>query len=219
VTDFIANRRFSILLLALVSNILFAPLLGRISPQIAFTLLIVIMVFVLGNNRKIIFSYIALACVALIFSWAHFANTNDQNILILTHLFSFTTLTFAIALIIGNIFSNNEVTIDTIAESLCAYLLLGFAFAAIYGLIDTLQPGSFLSSISGQVISFSDEDSGLNRIYFSFITLLTVGYGDIVPNTPPAKLTSIIEGFAGQVYLVVLIARLVGMHVSQRTNH
>ena len=176
------------------------------------------MVFVLGPNRKIIFSYIALACAALLFSWAHLANSNDQNILILTHVFTFSALALAIVLIIKNIFSNDAVTIDTISESLCAYLLLGFAFASIYGLLDTILPGSFLSSINGQIISFSSEDAGLNRIYFSFITLLTVGYGDIVPNLPAAKLVTIIEGFFGQVYLVVLIARLVGMHVSQRGN-
>lgn len=217
-TDFISNCRFSLLLLALIINILLAPVLGRVGSQIAFTLLIVIIVFVLGNNRKIIFSYIMLACVALFFSWAHIGNSSNQHILILMHLFTFTALSFAIALIIKNIFANDEVTIDTIAESLCAYLLLGIAFAAVYGLIDTLHAGSFLSSLSGQIISFSGEDSGLNRLYFSFITLLTVGYGDIVPNSPPAKLTTIIEGFIGQVYLVVLIAKLVGMHVSQRSN-
>lgn len=176
------------------------------------------MVFVLGDNRKIIFSYITLACAALLFSWANLANSNHLNIQVLTHLFSFLALSFAIVLIIKNIFSNDAVTIDTIAESLCAYLLLGFAFASIYGLIDTFQAGSFISSLNSQVVSFSSENDGLNRIYFSFITLLTVGYGDIAPNTPPAKLTTIIEGFVGQVYLVVLIARLVGMHVSQRTN-
>lgn len=217
-TDFISNCRFSLLLLALITNILFAPLFGRISSQIAFSLLIIIMVFVLGHNRKVIFSYITLACAALLFSWAHLANSSDQNILILTHVFTFSTLALAIVLVIKNIFSNNAVTIDTIAESLCAYLLLGFAFASIYGLLDTLQPGSFLSSINREIISFSSEDAGLNRIYFSFITLLTVGYGDIVPNLPTAKLVTIIEGFFGQVYLVVLIARLVGMHVSQRGN-
>ncbi len=177
------------------------------------------MVFVLGNNRKVIFSYIAFACAALLFSWANLANSINLNILIFAHLFSFSALTFAIALILKNIFSNDTVTIDTIAESLCAYLLLGFAFASIYGLIDTLQPGSFLSSLNEQIVSFSSEDDGLNRIYFSFITLLTVGYGDIVPNTPPAKLTTIIKGFFGQIYLVVLIARLVGMHIFQRNNN
>ena len=217
--DFISNWRFSLLLAALVTNILLAPLFGGISSHIAFTMLIAIMIFVLGTNRKVIFSYIALACAALLFSWANLANENNASILLLTHLFSFFVLTFAIALIIKNIFSNNLVTIDTIAESLCAYLLLGFAFASVYGIIDTLLPGSFISSLNDQNVSFSGEGDGLNRIYFSFITLLTVGYGDIAPHTTPAKLTTIIEGFFGQVYLVVLIARLVGMHVSQRTNY
>ena len=217
--DFVTRWRFSLLLAALVINILFAPLFGTDVARIAFTTLLILIVFILGNNQKVIFSYIILACAALIFSWIDSTNYSNQTNLILSDLFSFLALTLAMALILKNVFSSNIVTIDTIAASLCAYLLLGFVFGTIYAFIDIVEPNSFKLSPGGGIIIFSHESSSLDRIYFSFITLLTVGYGDIVPNSPPAKLTTIIEGFLGQVYLVVLIARLVGMHVSQRFNN
>lgn len=215
---FISTWRFSLLLLALVGNILLAPLFGHVSSLIAFTLLLSIIVLVIGSNLRVIIVYTAIAFIALITAWLHITNSDSPNIMLASHIFSFLALIFAMGLIIKNIFSNDIVTIDTIAESLCAYLLLGFAFAYIYALIDIVHPNSFISSLSNEFVPFSLNQDGLEKIYFSFITLLTVGYGDIVPASPPAKLTTIIEGFFGQIYLVVLIARLVGMHVSQRAN-
>ena len=222
---FIAKWRFSLLLLALLSNILLAPLFadldlgttsGSIAIQIAFTFLLIIIVFVVGHNKKIIISYITLACVALVFSWINLTS-DSHNISILDHLFSFIVLALAIALVIKEAMLIENVTLDTIAGSLCAYLLMGFAFASVYALIDLVEPNSFVSSITDDT-TISLANSDLDRIYFSFVTLLTVGYGDIVPHSPSAKLTTIVEGFIGQVYLVVLIARLVGVHVSQRSN-
>ena len=225
--DFIANWRFSLLLLALICNILFAPLIAdlnlgattsSISIQLAFTFLLIILVFVVGHNKNLILLYVTIAFSALIFSWIHITNPSHQ-IAILSHLFSFTALTVAITLVIKESMLSEDVTMDTIAGSLCAYLLLGFAFASIYALIDIVAPTSFISSIQGKEGLINLASSDLDRIYFSFVTLLTIGYGDIVPASPPAKLTTIIEGFIGQVYLVVMIARLVGMHVSQNTKH
>ena len=223
---FIADWRFSLLLIALICNILFAPLIadldlgpstGSISIEIAFTFLLIILVFVVGHNKNLILLYTTIAFSALIFSWINILNPS-AFLSILSHLFSFTALTLAITLVIKESLLSEEVTMDTIAGSLCAYLLLGFAFASIYALIDIVAPSSFISSIPGKEGLIDLASSDLDRIYFSFVTLLTVGYGDIVPASPPAKLTTIIEGFIGQVYLVVLIARLVGMHVSQKTH-
>lgn len=226
-TGFIADWRFSLLLIALICNILFAPLIadldlgpstGSISIEIAFTFLLIILVFVVGHNKNLILLYTTIAFSALIFSWINILNPS-LFLSILSHLFSFTALTLAITLVIKESLLSEEVTMDTIAGSLCAYLLLGFAFASIYALIDIVAPSSFISSIPGKEGLIDLASSDLDRIYFSFVTLLTVGYGDIVPASPPAKLTTIIEGFIGQVYLVVLIARLVGMHVSQKSHH
>ena len=217
--DFFTSWRFSLLLIALVCNILFAPLLGHIPALLAFTLLLIIIVLTLSHDKKVIIVYTSLALVALIFAWLKISNYNNLTISISSNLFSFLVLFIAIALIIKRIFSSKLVTADTIASSLCAYLLLGFAFAYIYALIDTLQPGSFVSSLSNESINLGTSTSSPDAIYFSFITLLTVGYGDIVPIGSVAKLTTIIEGFFGQIYLVVLIARLVGMHVSQDNNN
>ena len=108
---------------------------------------------------------------------------------------------------------------DVINASLCAYLLLGLGWTKCYALIEIWQPDSFrmledgIAAFSGQ-----DLDAGVRRVYFSFVTLLTLGYGDVVPVGSIARMSAVMEAFAGQVFLVVLIARLVGIHVGQEMS-
>ncbi len=64
-------------------------------------------------------------------------------------------------------------------------------------------------------MSIDDPETSTRTIYYSFVTLLTLGFGDIVPNTMTGRMCTIVEALMGQVVLVVLVARLVGMHSSQ----
>ena len=220
---FVARWRFTILLVALLLNILLAPLLTSeavdvelITIDIAFFILLIVVVFAVGHNKLIIATYLVLALTTIAFSLTS-DFSSQETIGFYRNLFSMICLTFAMILVIKEVFADEAVTIDTIDGALCAYLLLGFTFISIYAFIDIVRPGSFLSTVDGTPVVLSNTDSMLDRLYFSFITMLTVGYGDIVPYSSAAKLLTIIQGFLGQVYLVVMIARLVGMHVSQRT--
>ena len=90
--------------------------------------------------------------------------------------------------------------------------MIGVGFAFVYGLIEHLQPGSFtgleeLASAPAQVLYF---------LYFSFITMSTLGYGDISPITPHGMTATYIEAIFGQMYLVILVARLVSMYIKNR---
>ena len=76
----------------------------------------------------------------------------------------------------------------------------------------TLQPGSF---------SMAQGQSGKTQIeftYYSFVTLTTLGYGDITPLSSRVKVLSMLEAVVGQIYLVVLVARLVGLHISHSSR-
>lgn len=216
--------RFSILLVALLLNILLAPMLtstvvdfGIITIDIAFTILLMVIVLTVGHNKKIIAIYLVLALITIGLTWAA-QISHSSAVDFYRNLFSITILTVAMFLIIKEVFADANVSIDTINGALCAYLLLGFTFISVYALVDIVDPESFFLTIESVPIDLSQPNSILDRVYFSFITMLTVGYGDIVPHSSSAKLFTIIQGFLGQVYLVVMIARLVGMHVSQSAN-
>jgi hypothetical protein len=95
---------------------------------------------------------------------------------------------------------------ERIFAALDAYLLAGLVFGVCYWALELNWPGSFGAA--------STIDLGLARaIYFSFVTLATLGYGDIVPVSEPAQGLAILEAVAGQLYLTVLVARLVSLYV------
>ncbi|MEI6268436.1 MAG: ion channel [Methylococcaceae bacterium] len=102
----------------------------------------------------------------------------------------------------------NEVTIDLIMAAACAYILLGMIWAYAYYFLESFHPGSFS-------IFENSTDDLVDFNYYSFVTLTTVGYGDILAITRAARALSIFEAITGQLYLAIMISRLVGMHASQ----
>jgi voltage-gated potassium channel len=123
-------------------------------------------------------------------------------------LFSIAILNYAVR--------SGRVTSDKIFAAICAYLLIGYAWAFAYAVLDELQPGAFAAST--EVPRHDYVGRVLQMRYCSFITLTTVGYGDIVPRTPGARTMVILEAVLGQFYLVALIGRLVGLHIVHGDN-
>jgi voltage-gated potassium channel len=110
---------------------------------------------------------------------------------------------------------SDAVTADLILGAVNVYLMIGIGFAFIYGLIERLQPGSF----TGLEELASSPDQILYFLYFSFITMSTLGYGDISPITPHGMTATYIEAIFGQMYLAILVARLVAMYISSRVGN
>ncbi len=117
---------------------------------------------------------------------------------------------FAVA-ILSYVLGSGKVTWDKIYGAVCAYLLFGYAWTFAYSVIETVQPGSFISLSSPAPHDLVS--SVMQLRYFSFVTLATVGYGDIVPHTPAARTMALLEAILGQFYLVALVGRLVGLHI------
>jgi len=117
---------------------------------------------------------------------------------------------FAVA-ILSYVLRSGKVMSDKIYAAICVYLLLGYGFTFVYSLIEELEPGSFTSLIT---IRPHDLVSRVMQMrYFSFVTLTSVGYGDIVPHSQMARTVALLEAMFGQFYLVALIGRLVGLHI------
>ncbi|MHC5063292.1 MAG: potassium channel family protein [Planctomycetota bacterium] len=122
-------------------------------------------------------------------------------------------------LILRDVFTGFSVDVQRIAGAACFYVLLGLAGAWAYQLIacfDQLYlPGSAAFLERGSQMHIK-EDSLPTFLYFSFVTLTTLGYGDIQPVDPIARLCAGAQALVGQLYLTILVARLVGQHISQR---
>jgi hypothetical protein len=127
---------------------------------------------------------------------------------------------FVTVVVLRHILSTKEVTTDTILGAMCAYLLLGMVWAMVFSLIETLAPGSFLHGGQSLAASFPEARQPVisSFIYYSFVTLTTLGYGDITPGSSPAAALSSLEAVTGQLYIAILIARLVAQHIASGRN-
>ena len=105
-----------------------------------------------------------------------------------------------IGVFLRRVFSHGTVTSATVSGALCAYLMLGIAWMLAYMALLKIQPQAFRTASGEPVEAF----------YYSFVTLTTLGYGDITPVTKIAKNLSCLEALVGQIFLVAIVARLVG---------
>lgn len=119
---------------------------------------------------------------------------------------------FIIARLLYFILRAPRVTAEVLAAGISVYVLLGMLWATLYALTARLVPGAFtgVSAAAGRL-------QGFEALYFSFITLTTVGYGDVAPAVPPARMLAMMEAMTGTLYLAVLISRLVSLHAATAT--
>jgi hypothetical protein len=114
-----------------------------------------------------------------------------------------------IVLLIFRIAQSKRVNILEFLESINVYLLLGIAGSVLFGWLYNMKPEAFIAS-TGEFSSQAD------FIYFSFVTMTTLGYGDILPVSPLARSFTIMFSVAGQLYLTMIIAMLVGKYLSEK---
>ncbi|MEM6453006.1 MAG: ion channel, partial [Cyanobacteria bacterium P01_D01_bin.105] len=114
-----------------------------------------------------------------------------------------------------DIWTTSEATADTVRGGISVYMLIGFVWALLYGIVATLEPGAFSPPLFE---SGSSQDSYLKALHFSFTTLTTLGYGDIVPVSDIALVLTNMEAIIGQMYVTIFIATLVGGYLSKHPN-
>lgn len=120
-----------------------------------------------------------------------------------------------------DVVKHEDVTLDKIFGAFCVFLFIGLIWAMIYALLEKFQPGSFSNLPFGRDVlegKFSLQEILSVFIYYSFITLTTLGYGDITPVTSAARSFASLEAIVGQMYLTVLVARLVGLHIAHAST-
>ncbi len=111
--------------------------------------------------------------------------------------------------VMHNVYKDGPVTGHRLRGSVAAYLLLGYLFAAAYRLTHDLLPGAF--TLNAAVLDQGQNLSGI-FMYFSLVTLTTVGFGDVTAVHPVARSLTTLEGVVGTLYPAILIARLVSLH-------
>jgi hypothetical protein len=165
-------------------------------------------IFACANTRRNLVIGVSLATAMLITLFVHnriVSNTADVALSLLGIVF----FGYVIALVLASVFRDSRrVSADTICGALSVYLLLGLLWAFAFALLESAAPGSFSGVDDGA--SFTRYKRFLG---FSFVTLTTLGYGNVVPLTPRADALAVSNAIVGQLYLTVLVARFVALNL------
>jgi hypothetical protein len=114
-----------------------------------------------------------------------------------------------------SVFRDGPVDLNRIIGAASIYIVLGLLWAFIYSLLETIEPGSFhFNPALPRAELVHDHVSEF--MYFSNVTLTTLGYGDIVPVSRPARMFASLQAIVGQLYVAIIIGRLIGLHISQK---
>jgi len=119
-------------------------------------------------------------------------------------------LFFSIYIAIKNILFSGKITANKIVGSLCIYLLIGVIWGLIYILISVIFPEAF---------PLLEHSNRWDYLYFSFVTLTTLGYGDITPSLPLVRSLAYLEAICGQFYLAILVSSLVGAYLTDHNQN
>jgi voltage-gated potassium channel Kch len=137
--------------------------------------------------------------------------TGSADLVAWRELSTLVTLMLFTAVVTGQVYRSGPVTYHRILGAVAVYLLLGLTWANAYAFLHQLRPDAFAGS-------FGEALNSQTWIYYSFVTLTTVGYGDITAVHPVARSLAIAEALTGQLYLAITLARLVSLHVSARAK-
>jgi hypothetical protein len=219
VLKILERSRFAILLACLLGLFLIQPLLPlrpngeeRIGADTALVAVLVACLWSVKRRRSMMLAGLLLIASALVAVWiAHVAPSRTAVLIAL--LGALAAMAFTVGSLLWHVIQEREVRTDTILGGICVYFLLGCAWAMIYSLLEQLQPGS-LSAGSGTL--FRPDQTGTllvpDLLYYSVFVLTTIGPQEVHPISSAARAWTGVEAMTGQLFLVIFISRMVGMH-------
>jgi voltage-gated potassium channel len=213
---------FLVLLISLLLLLVVQPLVvGMPRSTVFFSLLSSILqvaaIFVLAEDRRLrVFAWL-FGLPALFAIWGrHYVPAEHlEPAIVIAHALTSVFLA-ATAILILRYVMTHDITADSVVAAVCAYLLIGIVVGHLCFIVETLDPGAYRVA-DNLTANMEDPDSRSALLtYYSFTTLTTTGYGDIVPNRPLSRTMAWMEAATGQLYLTILIAGVVSMRVSQK---
>jgi ion channel len=214
-------RRFSTvqLLIALALLFFFFPFVeevrgGDIIVSVLLSLVLLSAVLAIADRKLVFFIALVLAIPAIAGRWiSHFRPDLVPPPVFLTA--GLVLIAFVVANLLRFVLRAPSVNAEVLCASISAYLMLGLIWTIAYWLVAQLTPNAFAFNTS---TGAKETMQGFNAFYFSFVTLSTVGYGDITPVSKVARMLAAMEAMTGLLYVAVLIARLVSLYSTPKSR-
>jgi hypothetical protein len=208
------------LLIALALLLIWAPFVeelegGRLVLSVLFSLVMLAAVVAVARRKRSLAIALVLAVPALTARWISYFRPDLVHPAVFL-VCALLLLAFVIGHLLHFILHAPVVTVEVLCGSIAAYLMLGVMWTVAYWLVDQLTPGGAFSFNTSRG---PESMNGFTGFYFSFITLSTVGYGDITPVSRAARWLAAMEAMTGLLYVAVLIARLVSVYSSTKRDN
>ncbi len=208
---FFKGNRFIIFLILLISMFSITPFienpfLEHLYTTINYTLLLMSGLYAFSDVQNFLKFTMIFFILAIVIDWIEFFHPGGQLINTIQPLITVLVLILLLILTLRSIFIAREITKNVIFGALCAYILIGYIGTFLAMAVAIFYPGSF--NIDGSL-------TGMEAFYFSFVTMTTLGYGDILPLSEQARALSIVLSILGPMYVAILISMLVGKYASK----
>jgi len=177
---------------------------GQLINTALLTLVMLSGLVVIGARRGTLLLAMVLVVPGVVARWVN--HYRPESMPVVVHL-TFAVLFLALVGVkfLQFILRAPRVTVQVLEAGISTYLVFGLLWALAYMMVDGLIPGAFAFSVAGDSMAQS-------AIYYSFVTLTTMGYGDITPVSRVARMLAMLESTTGVLYMSILIARLVGLY-------
>ncbi len=204
---------FLMLILALaVPNFLPPGTAVHLAVQLLITGILLAGLTSVSGGRRLLVLGIVVVIPAIALSWL--ARLIDHKLIIASNILAIAFLLYLSILIINYLLQAKRADANTIYGAICVFMLLGFIWGLAFFVFEVIDP----SALSGGVTEYEDVGGLLEAtsaaLYLSFVTLTTLGYGDITPTSNPTRTLAVIEAIIGQLFLIVMISRFVGLNVA-----
>ena len=201
------------LLAAILSMIIGSPFLDdlfhyAVIPDIFITIIFVSGIYAISRKKLHIYIALVLAIPMFIGVWSAYI-FQAYKLVVLGHFFGALFIGFVISLLINFIFYEKEITKEVIFAAVVVYLLMAIMLSNAYLILEFFNPGSFS-------LPEGPSRNTFQYLYFSFVTITTLGYGDISPVLPIARFLVFMEAVIGVFYMAILVASLIGVSLSDR---
>jgi hypothetical protein len=208
------DRGLSIFLVTLVA-IIVVPALGPVGPpgrllgDALISMMLVSGAAAVADRPRAVLIVSVITVAALLVRWASWLFPT-ADLAVWREISTLATLVVLCCVVLALVLRRGPITPRRIQGAIAVYLLLGFIWAQAYELVALWHPGAFTGAVDGR--------GSLPWMYYSFVTLTTMGYGDIMPVHPLARAVAVLEALTGQLYLAIMLARLVSLELQSRRD-
>jgi voltage-gated potassium channel len=213
------SANFIYLLIGLLVILVGGPLVSEFRAQniplvwqIAFSVTLIIGLWSLMESRLWFRVGIALVISDLTLT-AVYLSTNSMIAEVLRTVIEIAFCALSLVIALDHVLFGRRMDLNRIVGAICVYLLLGLLFSLTNGLVYRFVPGAF-NGIEATEVS----TTGFTLLYYSFVTMTTLGYGDISPESPIARVLAYLSAIAGQFYIAVLVAMIVTQYMHQQND-